>query len=423
MIPFPALSTVKKGPAGPPGAPSQEVKGAVASKVGSEILKARNAAGKQARSSPKAEYQRPHRTHVSAERRIANAKHHAAELEDEARKNAGLYESILGITIPEEEEENRRIQGLNFDDDRKKRGRQQRDRDDEDRRDDDDAAALAEAATQKGFANAEGAGRYFQDAPPDRLGDLDLVEPEEMKRLLGPTVRFAKHAMLLAEERLRTGTPRDEVVRFLGSLYVGLEDRAYANKALREFGAGTGIIDVYPLEVMEHLLENVPSFFNRVSKGRFFTSSRSGRYRGVTGAPIVLTYDPALRVRGFALQGGPKPGYLFEPVDPPGTYHLTFATAGTFQVLVSAISKAGALMIEELVVEVAAGEHALSEAETIKRQRAHDEEAEADGAEEGRRDSTPPGAGSATPASAEAPARPEGKSKRDDLTIHFPRRA
>jgi hypothetical protein len=396
------LATVKKG--GPPGTnpPPANAQSQVASQVGSEILKARNAAGKQAKESPISPYMRPHRVHVGQERKIANERHHRAEMEEEARKHQVLDACALGGAQREEEEENNtRIQGLNFDEQRKKRGRQQReDGEQDDREDGEEAAALGQAAAQKGLAANEGAGKYFQDLPEDRMGDLSLTNPNEMKRVLGPSVRFAQHAMLLAEEQLKQGLPREEVVGFLAELYVGVADRAYAQKALREFGTGTGIIDLYPLEVMKHLLEHVPGYFTKVSKGRFFTSTK-GTYKGETGKPIVLTYDPALRIRGFALEGGPRPGYLFEPIDPPGTYHLTFQTPGRFRVLISAIAKNASVAIEELEVEIAQGTADMEEAAAIKRERANEAEQDAE-------DSSDSDA--------------EKKSKKDDLTIHFPKR-
>jgi hypothetical protein len=331
---------------------------------------------------------------------------HKQALEDEARRNQAVEQGLVTIQREEEEEEERLLKGINFDEQRKKRGRQQQ-HDDDEHEDGEEAVALGQAAAEKGFAQKEGGGKYFQDMPDDRLGDLSLTNPNEMKRLLGPSVRFAQHAMLLAEDRLKSGDDRAQVINFLAELYLGVADRAYAQKALREFGTGTGIIYVYPLEVMQHLLENVPAFFTKVSKARFFTSNTTGAYKTETGKPIVLTYDPALRIRGFALHGGPRPGYLFEPIDPPGTYHLTFQTPGTFKVLVSAISKNGAVAIEELAVEIVQGTTDLQNAAAIQRERAH--EAELAGAE---------------PDNDMQLSKTETKSesKKDDLTIHFPKR-
>jgi hypothetical protein len=162
--------------------------------------------------------------------------------------------------------------------------------------------------------------------------------------------------MLLAEARMKEGMPRGEAIQFLASLYLGVTDRQYAQKALREFGPATGIVDLYPLEVVQHLLQNVPSFLSRVSTARFLASVPTEGHQTEVGKPVVLKYDAGLRIRGFAIKGGEKPGYILEPVEPPGHYHLTFATPGTFIVLLSALSKDGTLFIEEFAVAVAAGQ-------------------------------------------------------------------
>lgn len=360
-------------------------------------MRARNAAGKQAHSAPKAAYQRPHRVHTEGDEAAAFERHRKALLLDEASKNAELEVSSRS-TPTEEEQEEARLKGINFDEERKKRGRRQDDQDDEPE-DGEAAAQAAHAAAQKGYGSADGAGKYFQDGPIDHLGDLNLTDPNDMKRLLGPSVRFAQHAMVLAAERQRTGASRDDALAFLASLYVGVADRAYANKALREFGPATGIIDLYPLELVEHLLANVPGFCTKVQQGKFFSRAGDGSYRARAHEPIHLTYDPEVRIRGFALKQGPRPGYLFEPTDPPGSYQLTFFEPGRYNVLISGIKKDGWLLLDELACEISPGDDTLNLPEAVARERA----AEAEPVEE-------------VNSEGEAP------KKKDDLTIHFPKR-
>lgn len=327
--------TVRKPGGGIPNQPSQP----------SAELRARNAAGRQAKEAPLAEYQRPHRVHTGQEFRIATARKHAAELQEEAHRRAvHEHEAQLGAQGAEIEEE-RRVTGLNFDERRKKKGRQPQDHDEEERE-----PAEEEAARQLGLGSDKG--KLFEDLPEDRLGDPRLTDPNEMKRVLGSPSRFAQHAMVLTAQRQQEGLPREQAVEFLAKLYLGVTDRTYANKALRQFGAATGVLDVYPLEVMQHLLQHAPGFLRKVQLGSFFTQVPKGGYRTELGTPVVLRYDDSLRVRGFALRGGGQPGYLFEPVDPPGTYHLSFAQAGTFQVSISALTKDGHLLIEDFEVQV-----------------------------------------------------------------------
>lgn len=364
------------------------------------ILKARNAAGKQAHSAPKAAYQRPHRVHTEGDEAAAFERHRHALLEDEAARNAEVEQGARANQA-EEEVEDQRLKGINFDEERKKRGRRQEDQDDDEQEDGEAAAQAAQAALQKGLITADGAGKYFQDGPIDHLGDLGLTDPNEMKRLLGPSVRFAQHAMLLAAERQAAGATRQEALAFLAGLYVGVTDRAYANKALREFGPGTGILDLYPLELMAHLLEHVPAFCTKVQQGSFFTRRGDGCYRAKAHEPIPLQYDPDVRIRGFALKDGPRPGYLFEPVDPPGNYQLVFFEPGRFTVLISGIKKDGWLLLDELACEITPGEAAVELPAAVAREQAHDAD-----------EATPP----------ETPGPAEGPKKKDDLTIHFPKR-
>ena len=331
------------------------------------------------------------------------ARAHAAELEEEGRRHASGDAEAERWRKAEEEAETRRVEGMAFDDERNRRGQQQRD-DDENTEDAEAANEAAKAAKDHGLVSDDGAGRYFQDVPADRLGDLSLTDPVEMRRLLGPSVRFAQHAMLLAEAQMQAGADRPSAIAFLADLYVGAGDRAYANKALRDFGAATGILDIYPLELLDHLLAFVPGFCQRVTRGTFLTSAPEQQYRAKAGQTIVLAYDPALRVRGFAVKDGARPGYLLEPTDPPGQYHLTFLSPGHFTVLISAISKDGQLFIESFECSVDEGDPDAAALVAIERERDHQllqaaHDPETTSTERGKTD-----------------------KKQDDLTFHFPRR-
>jgi hypothetical protein len=283
------------------------------------------------------------------EERVAFMRKHAADLEEESRKNAS-GEGNADIARQEEEEAlKRKVSGMDLDERRKRRRRRSPEPDeDEDEAESDDEEARAQTAQQLVSGGARGSA--FEDAPPDRMGDPTLLDPNEMKRVLGPSVRFAQHAMILAEKRREEGASRSEAIGFLAGLYQGLDDREYAGRALRAFGPGTGILDIYPLEVMQHLLEHVPGFFSKTRAARIF--GEQARVRARPGVNVRLAYAPALRIRGFALEGGPRPGYCFEPVDPPGHYQLRIDTAGTYRVLISAITRDGWLLLDEIDVAI-----------------------------------------------------------------------
>jgi hypothetical protein len=224
------------------------------------------------------------------------------------------------------------------------------------------------AAAAKSLGLERPGGRYLDPGLDERLGDPELSDPGEMKRVLGPSVRFAQHAMMLAEAQLSEGATRQDALAYLAKLYLGCPDRAYAMKACREFGPATGILSLYPLELVEHLLETNPGFLPKVSKGSFFVNpGKIAHYTAKTGEPIALEYAPGIKIRGFAVRGGAKVGYLFEPGDALGTYRLTFATAGRFEFLVSALDPKGSTVIETLVAEIAPGGELSLERFTDKR--------------------------------------------------------
>ncbi len=292
----------------------------------------------------------PNKVETDRERQAAMARKHAAELDDEAVKHMHVDDTTVQKEQEVEEQEEVKLERIDWDEERKKRGR----KDAEDGSEDESA----EEKAAKAMGMDAGKGKYFEDAPDDRMGDISLTDPNQIKRQLGPSVRFAQHAMILADQRMKEGMPRQEAVQFLASLYLGVADRKYAQKALKNFGAGTGILDIYPLELMNHLLENMPHFLPKVRAGSLFARVAKQGWKTETGKAIKLEYEPLLKIRGFAIKNGERPGYLFEPVDPPGTYELTFNTVGTWTVMISALSKIGEVFIDEFDVEVKQGDNA-----------------------------------------------------------------
>lgn len=286
--------------------------------------------------------------------RLGQERAHTADIEEEARRHAHgeREEARVRDHDPLRQEDAFRVTAACFDEEgRHKRKRREQDEDSE------EANRAGEAAAKRGFARRESSARYFEVPPADRLGDLSLVDPDEAKRQLGPSVRFAQHAMILAHARMtnegETRLDRAEAIRFLASLYTGLSDRAYANKALREFGPATGILDIYPLELFDHLLRFVPGFCQKVRPAPFLTTQdetpMSGKHRTLPVGDVVhLRYADGLRIRGFCIEGGARPGYVFEPGPERGDYELTVQNPGTFRILISAIQRDGWLLIDDL---------------------------------------------------------------------------
>ena len=226
-------------------------------------------------------------------------------------------------------------------DEERKRGK----RGPEEESDQQDSESTGEVAA-KSLGIDDGRMRLFEDGPEDALGHLELTDPNEMQRQLGPSGRFAQHAMLLAEARQKEGASRETALEYLAQLYLRCRDRAYANKALRDFGPATGIIDLYPLELVDLLLERHPTMLSKVSRGTIFTPTAETTYKGTARQPMLLQYPPELKLRGFAVKGGHHIGYTLEPADSPGTYQLTIDTPGKFTLLFSAIAGGGQLVVE-----------------------------------------------------------------------------
>jgi hypothetical protein len=193
----------------------------------------------------------------------------------------------------------------------------------------------------------------FHTPAADRMGDPELLDPEAIKRELGPPVRFAQHVMILADQRLQAGAPRADAIAFMAGFYLGVRDLDYARRALREFGPASGILDIYPLELVDHLLGRAPEFL-RVER-RAFLGIDGGRLVVRAGEATLLRYPAELRLRGFAIQGGDRPGYRLEPGEARGTHELAFDRPGRFTVLVSAIGPDSATWMETLAVEVQPG--------------------------------------------------------------------
>jgi hypothetical protein len=288
-----------------------------------------------------------------AETSAAFERHHTAELEEERRRHASGDREGDQVRETDEEKNHDLIEDVMQQEGRRGRHHRRDQPDDEDdTQDAEEAAKAAVAARAQGFSGFDARSRLFESTPEDRMGDLALNDPNEMKRLLGPSVRFAQHAMLLAEDRFSRGLPRDEAVAYMADLFVGVQDRNYANKALREFGHATGIIDIYPLEVIDHLLTHVPSFFTKCTRAPFVDRSENQQVLGKVGEPIPLCFDEKLRVRGFALPGGQRPGYLLEPGEKPGSYTLVFQSPGEFRLLLSAIRKDGWVLVDDLLCKI-----------------------------------------------------------------------
>ncbi|MEE2901127.1 MAG: hypothetical protein VYC39_02305 [Myxococcota bacterium] len=197
--------------------------------------------------------------------------------------------------------------------------------------------------------------KYFDEDELGQPGDLNLVNPDTIQRRLGSPMAYAKHVMILAEAfRKNTGATRKEAISYMASMFLSLTDTRFGWSALKEFGHGTGIIDIYPLEVIEEIMNKYPGHLPKISFGRIFTASEKQDevLRTDTDTPLMLSYPEELKIRSFALKGGGVPGYTFEPAKDIGTYKLHLRAPGRFNILIASLNRAGFSLIEALTIVV-----------------------------------------------------------------------
>ncbi len=157
----------------------------------------------------------------------------------------------------------------------------------------------------------------------------------------------------LAERMARPGPDRAGTIEALAGLLEGLPDRRRARRLLRQLFELERLGDIYPLELLERLLERGELPLPRCAPGELVLNRRflTSRLFDVE-SPIPIEVPLAARVRGFALAGGPTPGYCFAP-GPPGRYVLEFGDAGRFDVLVLGVVR-GAEWVDRIRVWVEA---------------------------------------------------------------------
>ena len=195
--------------------------------------------------------------------------------------------------------------------------------------------------------------------PDDRPspGAPGLLLPDEIYAAFGSPLDYAKHCMLLAESFAQTtGATRDEAVRYLTTLFLGLADVRFGRRALLAWGPDTGILDIYPLEVIELVLREHPAFLPRVRFGRWIAPELGDdpqfELTVTPELPLFLTVPEDVTVRGFAVKGGARPGYCFEPGPQRSTYALTLGLPGQYELLMSARDPTGDTLVDRIKVRV-----------------------------------------------------------------------
>jgi len=256
----------------------------------------------------------------------------------------------------EEEEQKAREKDPFGDERRKRRGQRKKKR----KKDDDKAEHDAELYEDGMARSGQGQSRkhLFEEDELVEPGDTSLTDPDEIRKVLGTPTAYAKHVMILAEAfRRATGATRREAIEYLATMFVATAEPTFGYLSLKEFGPSTGIVDIYPLEVLERLLDRYPGVLPKVGFGKLFANgwTASDPLRTDTETPLLLRYPTEMRIRGFALKGGGRPGYMFSPADEPGTYELRIQSPGRYEILVSATNRSGYTVIDRIEVAVRPG--------------------------------------------------------------------
>ena len=139
---------------------------------------------------------------------------------------------------------------------------------------------------------------------------------------------IARHLMALMARP--TSRPRDDVIKHAADLLFGLEDPSRVRKVLGALPDVAPIVDIYPLEVMTHMVDARPGYLGRIDWGPVVLNKAELEKRTFeVGTIAVLRMPLAARLRAFALEGGGSPGYALAP-GPPARYLLEVHAPGSF---------------------------------------------------------------------------------------------
>jgi hypothetical protein len=163
--------------------------------------------------------------------------------------------------------------------------------------------------------------------------------------------RMASHVVRLFDALTLQGVKHEDAVAKMAEWMSGLSTTTTIKKLLVELESKP-IRDVYPLELLMHLLEHRPELLPGVKKGSVLGNSdelADGR-KVLAGYPTSVQLPPEVRLKSFALLGGGRPGYEFHPtpnddlkytllIDTPGRWK--FAVLAVPLVSLGRISKEG----------------------------------------------------------------------------------
>jgi hypothetical protein len=166
-----------------------------------------------------------------------------------------------------------------------------------------------------------------------QLGSEDFFDPEldpEQIELLG--LRAASHMVRMYDHWMIGGADRYETIDNAARVLAKFSSTQNVRRVLNELESAP-IRDIYPLEVMYHMLENMPDTIEGMSEAPLVQNA--DQFRGgnhVFAGHAFKVHLPAnMRIKAFALMGGDRPGYEFFPSPKEGVYSMTVDTPGTYE--------------------------------------------------------------------------------------------
>lgn len=170
--------------------------------------------------------------------------------------------------------------------------------------------------------------------------------------------RTASHVVRMFDHWTLDGVPREESVEKMALWMSKLSTPQAVRKVLTEMESKP-IRDVYPLELLIHLLEHRPEVVPNVKKGAVLANlfDLNASQKILAGHGIQLHVPADTRIKSLALLGGTRPGYEFYPtpncdnrytllIDTPGRW--VFALLAVPLINIGRIQKEGPDAILEI---------------------------------------------------------------------------
>ncbi|MBI1949170.1 MAG: hypothetical protein HYS27_26010 [Deltaproteobacteria bacterium] len=190
-------------------------------------------------------------------------------------------------------------------------------------------------------------------------GTKDDFRPDKAPKdveALGVT-RATAHVVRLFDAWTLDGLGRTESVEKMATFIGQFSNTTTIKKVLAELESKP-IRDVYPLEIVMHLLDTHPELLPGVRKGSVLgnIAEVADGKRMLAGVPFPVEVPSDVRLKSFALLGGGRPGYEFAPTVEADKYSLLVDTPGryTFALLAATLTQLGRIQKEsgEAILEV-----------------------------------------------------------------------